>query len=265
MYNTALTVILVGASITQALTPEKTISLGEEKQIRPFLELCLDTQFSFPPVKKVSNVPNYIRDVPIHPDDPWGEPGAIAKDKADAPWLVEIRFLKLGFESELKESVVWRNYLDLSWNIGHWIMLGADVQKRNYTNAPGTEQRGYGAALTFWSPGYEKFIPGFRSEVHFKSKNGGTEEWFMGVGLRKYDVQIITGYDRWDRLDHRDHIGIGELLEASVYTGWKWSDNGDFRVGVNFNTYDERSKYRDIDVEVNKISPFIAFNIIWKF
>lgn len=256
MCRRALIVILVGVFIGQVSKSEA------EEKIRPFLELGLDTQISTPPIKEVGNVFEPIRNVPIHGDDPWGTPGAIAKDRGDAPWMTEFRFLKIGVETDLNSETIWKNYVELSWNFGHWTMFGADVRKRNYTNAVGTEKRGYGAALTFWTPGYSRIIPGFRTEFYFKNN------WFLGAGLRKYDLEIITGYDRYDKLKHRSHVDIGEIFEKSVFMGWfKKEDNHimDFRIGTNFNSYKGKDRYSAIDVDVNKISFFLTFNFGWKF
>ncbi|MBU2544911.1 hypothetical protein KKC65_00435 [Patescibacteria group bacterium] len=239
-------VILLGVSIAHT-------SEGEER-IRLLLDIPLDLQFSTPSVKEVSNVFESIRNVPIHEDDPWGTPGVIAKNRGDAPWIVELRFLNLGVEVDL-DPTVWKNYFDLSWNIGHWLMIGSDAQERNYTNAPGTEQRGYGAALTFWTPGYSRIIPGFRTEFHFENN------WFVGAGFRKYDLEIITGYDRYDKLKHRSHTDIGEIFETSVFVGWNRVEDDStagFRVGANFNSYNGKDGYRAIDVETNKVSFFLS-------
>lgn len=260
MSKTALTMVLIGT--VSAILLIEVSAAGSE--IRPFAELCLDAQFSMPPVKKVSNVPESIRDVPMHPDDSWGTPGVIAADSADSAWLTEIRFLKLGLRADLSESVTWENFADLSFNYGHYAKLGGDLRRRNYTNAPGTEQRGYGAALTFWTPGYDALIPGFRSELHFKS-------WFLGFGLRPYSCGIITGYDRYDSVaENEDYVRIGELLETSLCIGWsKRSANrrwvGNFRVGVNFNQFSEKEQYRDIDVDVSTVTPFVGAAIGWRF
>ncbi len=251
MWRKMLVVVLFGASVANA-------------EIKPFLELCFDAQFSMPSVKEVANVPESIRNAPIHHDD-WGTPGPIAATEGNGPWLTELRFLRFGLRTDLTESIAWRNYVDLSLNYDYWFKWGADVNRRNYTNATGTEERGGGAALTFWSPNYDMFIPGFRSELCFN------DSWFLGAGLRRYGVGIITGYDRYDRLDNDNFTRIGKLLETSVYGGWS-NENikgrhlfGDFRVGLNFNMYSENSEYRDIDVSTNKIAPFVAFNVGWRF
>lgn len=254
MCRRILMIVLTGVLAGQAL--------GEGGKTKLLVELGLDAQFATPPIKEVSNVFESIRNVPIHKDD-WGSPGAIAKDKARAPWMTEIRFFKIGTETDLNSTTVWRNYFDLSWNFGHWALWGADVRERNYTNAVGTDKQGYGAALTFWAPGYSRLIPGFKTEFHFN------DDWFLGAGFRKYDLEIITGYDRYDKLEHESHVDIGKIFETSLFLGWIGSvddqSRSDFRIGVNFNSFDKKDRYNAIDVDVNEVSFFAAFSLIWKF
>ena len=135
------------------------------------VEFSWDNQFNYPPIGKVDNVPVSIRNVPVHHADPWGTPGPIRQDACSAPWLCEVRVLDVGLETELGNSVRWKNYVDASINWGYWAFWGSNLPERNYTNAVDTEQRGYGAALTFWSPDFGWFIPGFRSEFYFPRDN----------------------------------------------------------------------------------------------
>lgn len=266
MYYRSLLFVLIGVFIIQnpvIADPLFQFSLGE-KQVDLFVESGFDLQFSMPPVKQVKNLPEYLRDVPIHSDDAWGIPGPIPKDKAQAPWLTEIRFLKLGTEIELNPETSWKSYFDLSLNYGYWTKWGADINRRNYTNAPGTEKRGYGAALTFWTPGYDSLIPGFRTELHFDNDNG----CFIGAGFRKFHLEIITGYDRYDRLEHKSHKDIGQIYETSLYLGWAKTEKdrtSDLRIGLNFNNYEAKGKYSDIDVDLNKVAFFLGVNLSWRF
>ena len=109
------------------------------------------------------------------------------------------------------------------------------------------------------------FIPGFRSEISFGS------DWYLGLGLRRYDLGIITGYDRYNSLERDDFTEIGEITEASLYTGWRNDVNeeghwvGDLRFGINFNTYDSKNKYKNIDVDLNPISFFVGMNVGYGF
>jgi hypothetical protein len=269
MIKKALTVVLVGMFASPLMAKPLLRLSSEQSSPRLFMEFGLDFQFSTPPVDEVKYLSELIRNVPPHGDDRWkAKPGPIMQDSADAPWLIEIRFLKLGLETDLSDSIVLKNYADLSFNYGYYFRPGADVHKRNYTNFPNTEKRGYGAALTFWSPGYEQFITGFRSELHFGLED--YKDWFFGIGYRQYDLGAITGYDRYDRLDYRDFIEIGKIKETSFYFGGREEDPkkrffAEGRVGINFNDYDEKSKYRETNVEMEDVSFFVAFNFGWRF
>jgi len=271
MIKKVLTVVFVGMFVSPLMAePLVRLSSGEN-DLRLFTEFSFDFLFATPPVDKVKNLSESIRNVPPHSDDRWkATPGPIMKDSANAPWLMEVRFLKLGLEKDLSDSIVWKNYADLSFNYGYYFRPGADINRRNYTNYPDTERRGYGAALTFWSPGYEQFIPGFKSELHFKSKEEEHKDWFLGVGYRQYNLGIITGYDRYDKLDYRDFIEIGKIEEISFYLGGRTEKpNKDSfiegRIGINFNSYDKGSRYRETNVDMEDVSFFVAFGFGWKF
>lgn len=237
-----------------------------DSTIKPFIGIMADAQFSSPPVAQVSNVPYDIRNVPIHNDD-YGYPGVIEKNKADAPWLTEIRFLKAGVDVDLFDNVSWQTYCDLSLNYGHWASWGGDVNKRNYKSPEGNDNRGYGTALTFWTPNYDQLIPGLKTELHFNTDDPDNG-FLIGAGWRRYGMQLVTGYDRYDKTDHKHHHKIGTIDEKSVYVGWT-KDNGDtfqfIRIGLNFNNYDARSKYSQIDVDVNDMSYFASIGIGWRF
>jgi len=239
--------------------------------VSPIVEFTpFDFQFSSPPVKSVHNVPESIRNVPPHKDDRWGyysHPGPIRADSGDAPWLMEIRFLKLGLGVDLAENITWRNYGDLSFNFGHFFHAGGDLYRRNYTNAPDTSKRGYGAALTFWTPGYDILIPGLRTELQFKNKGEGS--WFFGAGYRLYNFGIITGYDRYDHLSFHDFDELGKIQEISLYLGGRTKSEGrwfgEYRAGVNFNSFDQKGKYPDADIKMNDTSFFFALGGGYKF
>lgn len=237
-----------------------------DSTVKPFVGIMADFQFSSPPVKQVSNVPYNFRDVPIHNDD-WGFAGAIEKDKADAPWLTEIRFLKAGIDVDLFDNISWQTYCDLSFNYGHWASWGGDIQERNYKSSDGNDHRGYGAALTFWTPNYDRMIPGLKTELHFNADDPDNG-FLIGAGWRRYGMQLINGYDRYDKRDHEHHLEIGKIDEKSIYVGWNKKVGTMFqfiRVGLNFNEYDARSKYSDIEVDVNDMSYFVSIGIGWRF
>jgi len=269
MIKKALIAVLVGVFVSPLMAEPLVRLSSEESNTRLFMEFSLDFQFSTPPVDEVKNLPESIRNVSPHGDDRWyAKPGPIMQDSADALWLTEIRFLKLGLETDLNNSVIWKNYVDLSFNYGYYFRPGADIHKRNYTNSPDTETRGYGAALTFWSPGYEQLITGFRSELHFKS--GEYNTLFLGIGYRQYDLGVITGYDRYDSLDYKDFIEIGKIKETSFYFGGREEESDkrfftEGRIGINFNGYDEKNKYRETNVDMEDVSFFAALNFGWRF
>jgi len=265
----ALTLISVGCS-------EQLIryNLPEDARILPIVAITADFQVNPPPIKRVKNVPEAIRNVPIHSDD-WGTPGPIPHTDAHAPWMPEIRFLKLGAEFALNNEMHLDVYGDLSVNFTRWGRpWGGDIRERNYTNATGSSHRGYGAALTYYTPQYSLLIPGIKTELYFEPESGGSGfsnfNKFIGAGLRKYDLLIQTGYDRYDDYDEYKNYHIGDLWEFSMFIGTSNLNNTesplimDVRVGVNFNYANERGHY-GVDIEENPVMPFFGICIGYRF
>jgi len=231
-----------------------------------------NTEFRFTtsPVKKVRNVPLEIRDVDMHHED-IGTPGPIEKDDARAPWLSELVFLKTGLETRLTKDLIWKNYVDYSLNWGYWAAFGGQARERNYRNSVGTDNRGYGAALTYWEPNYDVFIPGLRTEFQFSDiSNSEFANCLIGAGFRKYNFKIVTGRDRYGSFKPKKEYNIGDIYETIIFVGYNNDDLGgdtfaDIRFGVNFNHFDQRSKYKSMDVEMNPISFVFSAGIGGRF
>jgi hypothetical protein len=261
MLRSVFFIVLLSSSLMATEDP------NFKSSTKMFFALELDLHACSPPVKKVSNVPESIRYLPVHSSDGWGIAGVIPEDSAKAPWLLELRFLRSGLRSRLTKDILWENFADLSFNFGYFANLGGEINEYNYFS--GGDNRGYGAALTFWYPTYSLLIPGLKSQLSFKSKEDSS--WLIGLGYRQYDLAIRTGYDRYDSLETRDLFRLGKISETSLYTGWLFEDSPDDKFsmsvdfGVNFNDYDSRNKYKDINVELNKVSYFIGYSLIFRF
>jgi hypothetical protein len=236
--------------------------------------ITLSSRFATPPVKRVENVPFGLRNVEIHDDDPWGVPGVIEDDDSRAPWMSEWDLFRAGFEMDLdgREDRVLHGYLCYFWNYGHWLTFGGEDNKRNYTNAPGTDKRGYGAALTEWEVTYSRWIPGIGLELQFRDEDASYSDnhthWCLGAMYRRYELQIVGGYDRYNKGEHHHHEDIGTIHEESVYLGWTERDDDSYshvRVGMTFHQYESRGRYRGVGVDVNDFGFFVSFAMGWKF
>jgi len=224
------------------------LSLGGcagDMKMKPFIGPSIDFQ-SVTQDYKIIKVPEKSRYVPIHPDDGYAREsnnGPIPNDTVELPKLEEIRFLKGGIQTDIGD-VRFDIYGDLSYRLEDTTESEWDnIHRRNYTNYPGTETRGVGAALTYYKAEYgDDIIPGIKAEVHLPVK----DDFYLmlGAGYRKYNIDVIKGWDRWNALQRWKTEKLGEVEEKSIYfgieilSGEKKNINLHLRGGANFNDID---------------------------
>jgi hypothetical protein len=194
---------------------------NSDSKIKPFVEPMLGFQTTINRLE-ISGVPADLRYVPIHPEDTYAKEennGVIEDDSVKLRRLKELNLARAGVESKLGSS-----RLDVYWK-GSYKMEGEeftheDVNIRNYTNNPGTDARGYGAALTYWGADYsDDFMHSFNADLRFSAdKEGG---FLVGVGFKKYGLDINQGWDRWNDLEEWKSTKVGDISETSVYVGFE--------------------------------------------
>jgi hypothetical protein len=117
-----------------------------EEEKGPEVSCALEVQYAATlgtPIITTDTVPEYIRAVPEHIDD-GGKNLPPIQDKPIS--------IGSGISAEGRlEGIIKDKNLKFEFGLlgGVEIMFG-DLVEYNYTNAPGTEARGYGAALTFY-------------------------------------------------------------------------------------------------------------------
>ncbi len=216
---------------------------GCNSGVKPFVEPMLGFQTTLTR-PEISNVPANLRYVPIHPEDTYAKEennGTIQDNSVKLRRLKEINLIKAGAEAILGES-----RLDIYWK-GSYKMKGEDfthedVNIRNYTYNPGTETRGYGAALTYWGADYsDDFMSSFNIDLRF---NADEEKGFLiGAGFKKYGLDVQTGWDRYNHLEERNSTNVGDIQETSIYVGYESRDKeekwfGELKFGINFYSID---------------------------
>jgi len=251
-YSAVGTALALNAGCTKPITPGYIIET-ETFKTRPYVKTYGDLKVS-KPVKEISNVPESFRDVPIHSDD-WGSGGVIEDDSAKLVPLIDYKFLKGGLETKIGE-VGLDLYANLSFNISYFMPLshegwGGEVNERNYMGAPGTEERGIGTALTYWTANYAPvLIPGFNADLSFPIAENVS--MIIGGGIRDYELQAERGQDRYNALDKKNCLKIADIEEKSIYIGFRMSDEKDgfsptFKMGYNFYDFDVEEKSVVID------------------
>jgi len=217
------------------------------------------------PVVHVKNIPEYIRNVPVHPNDDYAKKnqGPI-KDGISVNPMVEIP-LKAGISIETKSGAS----LDISGKLSVPLGFIVNRNERNYTDDVGSDNRGEGAALTYYDAAYGPlFIPGIEAEVYIPLRDTGKKDIgaIVGAGYRKYDLNINTGWDRFDACEHRRQYNVGSIEEKSLYAGVRFIDSGkkdrrtycDLVLGANFIDVEERK-----GVDIQKNNPSWMVGITW--
>jgi hypothetical protein len=185
----------------------------------------------------VQTVPEYVRDVPAHPDDLWKVDPANVAPIADTPFSFPIEITKpfldfklgIGFTEgifNIELGPRFASFIDTNY-------ANSKVKERNYTNHPGTEERGYGAALTFYRFHFEKgdtSIGGFlRTSLKFDISDSNKVlflEPFLDYSFlySTCSFSLTTGWDRYNRLEKKDSYQIAsDIIDHSLEVGLKGS------------------------------------------
>ncbi len=207
-----------------------------DKSVESFWEIGPVYRHSL--VNEVRDVPLAIRNIPIHPDD-WGVPGPIADDEVTVGPRLGM-FVNYGQKlTLLKDSLFLRAGVEMELSG----MLDIDKPSRNYTNAVGTSERGYGAALTYYSI-YTKAGPDWNSFlipkvfVGLETKLSDSLTFGAGYKLWREDLVAETGYDRHDNLERRDGFGLVDMTIGSIVGSLKYNYSGDRYLFLEFGTQD---------------------------
>lgn len=219
----------------------------------------------------ISHSPTYVRDQGIHPDD-WyasdSNAGNMDERQMDYPW----------FEGHLLGSVgVGHKFSEVSLEAGvlaKYILGNApnDIEERNYTNHPGSSQRGYGAALTYYGFKHDildpkqSFVPGVY--VRITGKEGEDIEKFSDWLFAEYSLEyrsyyLSEGYDRYDKLETESVHKLADVFNNTVKAGVLLGDIAELYVGYNFPVAKLTQLGEDCDAKVNSnfiIGIDIGFN-----
>jgi hypothetical protein len=177
----------------------------------------------------VSNMPESIRNVPIHNDDrniPTSDgPINDALIHGNA-W----KLLMLGFSTQVRfKAGDFKAEIGGKVSYNYNLAFTDEIAERNYTNAPGTPERGEGAALTY----YTVYAGGFEYGPYAKISFGffGIEDYFDFSSIR-----AKTGWDRYDALQTHTTYPLYNL-NSNILKAIVEVDRVRFYVGYTLNTY----------------------------
>lgn len=214
---------------------------------------------------EVKTMPLKVRDVPIHSNDTYAlkkNAGPIEKEKysASSMWTIGLGFMKK--TKNLKYG------LRLHWLIYPHRFL-YDNELRNYTNAVGTERRGYGAALTFVGLEMRGIIPSFSDEISILDilfniapeiviEAPINKKLSLGTSLGYYQLQAVNGWDRYNNLEVNDRYTLAHYFPLSFYCKYRILTLGVKLPFAHYTNLGERA-----NVETPDITFFTALEAIW--
>jgi hypothetical protein len=184
------------------------------------------------PAITVKHLPESFRNVPIHPDDhyvPAENAGPVSREEYG---LTDGANLSLMYVWDFKqhEHPRYRLGLGLDWILFPTAGYGGTEAERNYTNNVGSDERGYGAALTFVrlreggvipSLGDGSFDPflNITPRIKFEIAPFDDHFWF-GTSISYFAVQAQNGWDRFDSDEVRETKTLAHDFPIRLYATW---------------------------------------------
>lgn len=240
---------LYGAAVVGVLTMNPLISEGAEAQ-EPKTEVKNEDKGGFykflsasilhftlntNTFARVSTVPEVVRFVPNHKDDSSANEGPIEDPSLDyGSW-----------------SFVWDLNAGLGYRTGSIdVRIGGNLDimvvdkgednrnSRNYTNAVGTENRGFGAALTYYAFSKGSFLDifghaygGFSRIGYSFWRNRANLSQTRGAIFVEYDLDfsnlsLENGWDRFDSLDTNRVFKLAGLTSHTFKLGLEVQESG---------------------------------------
>jgi hypothetical protein len=186
---------------------------------------------------KVNNIPEYMRYVPIHKDDGGDHPGnnnGVIPDGVNLRNKADLGDVRFGVNLSLIEYKL--NFkAGIGFDIGSGFEFAYDImnmraefppnrQERNYTSAPGTAKRGYGAALTFYQIDYTSLVKWNTTVLTnaFSEVQIAADKFNVRIGY-KVSFEKITlkgGWDRYDALEVRrggHRYNLADIITGRPY------------------------------------------------
>jgi len=194
--------------------------------IRPIIQLDAFGLNFGKPFSEINNFPVEYRTVPIHPDDNWIQESSNGpiRDGIDAVGVGSAYFLGNNITGGL---VVKYHDLELEadvsittgWNDAGALQFGeGNFNERDYEKKPGSSERGYGTALTYYSITTTASNPNFDVALSMPVDDD-SKRIVVGASRKLYDMNIARGWDRFDSRQTWSTTYLSKLVEKSVYTG----------------------------------------------
>ena len=230
--------LLISALTLNQFFKEKLIAQNKETKIDYLFSLGVNMNYE-PNQAIISNVPEYIRNVPIHPDDNYVNRKNIAPIED-----TNLKYppLSFRFKGDLSLRYYEEDYVvQFGGNINAIIVSPfGGIKSRNYTDKVGSEERGDKAALTYYgfvddiTGGLNIIYPGLCFKIlipynnyYLKNERMLNDDHYLFL---EYDVDFFklnlkNGWDRYNDLETKEIFRIADLIKHKIKLG----------VGININ------------------------------
>jgi hypothetical protein len=191
----SLTKILATSSIIGALA--FGIPKNANAEIEHYMNVAGNAELTLgTPISKFLSVPEYMRTVPAHTDDGGG---TLFPMKDGAGSFTPL----LNAEGRIGGGIRKDNFnLNFGGSVGIDFAFGNMVEE-NYTNHPGTSERGYGAALTY----YQVEEGGITLSAFVKALFADRLYAEYCLGLSERGIFVANGWDRYDNYQRNNIYG----------------------------------------------------------
>lgn len=179
-------------------------------------------------IDRVDKIPLRIRNVPKHSNDFYAQDTNVAPIQRDYANLY-------GHHNPIKTKIGIKGLLGrLIPSIGIGIdlpLITLDIARRNYTDNVGSEQRGDGAALTyyevstlFWPTSNDIRLSIFSELELFVNTKFGVA---IGYSLFKESLIAENGWDRYNKLEVKDRYDLADLVVGQPYISFRFHTERD--------------------------------------
>jgi hypothetical protein len=163
-----------------------------------------------------------VRDASAHSEDyvTRGSLAPIEDTALDMPESSIYAELNAGISKE-DEDYGLSAGLGIKWRL----ISELKIKERNYTSAPGTETRGYGAALTYYGfaedPTDLIFVPGIfaRASKMINKKDSFFDKLYLEYRLDFSSLNAANGWDRWANLEKNESFKLADIMEHTLKIG----------------------------------------------
>ena len=207
---------------------------------------------------KVQQMPLDFRSVPIHHDDSYALPsnwGPIKNEEYARDHWVSLDYAYLW---NLDDH--WSLGLGLVWILDFWDSFG-DESRRNYTNRPGTETRGYGAALTFASTGVRGLLEigdgkddfgsilNFSPQIVLEYAFDKEKKSRLSLSVSYHRFVALNGWDRYDAFEVYDKKNLADIFPVTLSYSYRF-----IGIGASYNFSELSSFGQKANTEIGDFS-----------